>query len=162
MPRTYSGRNDQSFGDDLYSVVRQVLIKDVAPTVEDILKKHIQSDIYDAYSPSEGAWIGGGTYDRRHVLENSITSEIIDGNTLLVTSTGSANYPIVSGWEFSNKYPGAFLEMLASGNMGIWKSGFSRPAVENAQAEVDNSSAVRSALDRGIRQSLNRRTNTNR
>lgn len=154
MPRTYSGGRDQSFGIDISPIVHQVLLEEVAPTVEEILRKHIQSDIYDAYTPQPGAWVDGETYERRHVLENSITSEIVDGDTLFVTSVAAASDPIVEGYEFTSKYPGAFLEMLASGNMGIWRSGFARPAVENAQAEVDNSSAIQAAIEQGVRRAL--------
>lgn len=35
----------------------KILQKDVAPVAEDILKKHIKSDIYDAYTPKTNGWV---------------------------------------------------------------------------------------------------------
>lgn len=143
--------------EDLYALtdavqegLLSVLENDVAPVVEDILQKHIKSDIYDAYSPKEGAWVGGTTYKRRHVLEGGIKSSLESDGTLLTTSDAVAGQSIVKGYEFSNKYEGAFLQLLESGHMGIWRSGFARPAVSNAQREVENSSKVSRAIRTGI------------
>lgn len=144
----------QPSASNLTEAINQAMLEDVAPVVEEILRRHIQTDIYDVYTPKEGAWIGGETYERSHLLEDNVTSYIIDGDTLLTTSMTTADRPIVEGYEFSSNYPGAFLEMLASGRTGIWSSGFSRPAVENAQAEVNNSSAVRQAVERSVKKAL--------
>ena len=144
----------QPSASSLKDAVNQAMLEDVAPVVEEILRRHIQTDIYDVYTPKEGAWIGGETYERSHLMEDNLTSYVIDGDTLFTTAMTTADDPIVQGYEFSSNYPGAFLEMLANGNMGIWKSGFPRPAVENAQAEVDNSSAVRQAVNRSVKRAL--------
>lgn len=139
---------------NFHDALMDAMLEEVAPVVEDILRRHIQTDIYDVYTPKEGAWIGGETYERSHLLEDSVTSYIIDGDTLFTTSMTTADESIVEGYDFSSNYPGAFLEMLASGHTGIWTSGFPRPAVENAQAEVDNSSAVRQAVDRSVKKAF--------
>ena len=86
--------------DDKLSVI---LEKDVAPIAEEILKKHIKSDIYDAYTPKENGWVNGTTYQRRHVLEETVTSIMLDKNTVLITSTATASPSVVSGWSFHNR-----------------------------------------------------------
>lgn len=132
----------------------RILKKDVAPVAEDILKKHIKSDIYDVYTPKENGWVSGTTYQRRYSLEDSISSSIINDDTLLTTSYATASPAIVKGWSFHNRYPGAFLKLLEVGDMGIWKSGFARPAVSNAQSEIDSSSRVESAIKNGIKREI--------
>lgn len=137
--------------DAVESGITDILRDDIAPVVENILLKHIKSDIYGAYTPKPGAWVNGTTYQRRHVLEDGITSTIEGGDTLIVTSDATAGQSVVRGHHFSNRYAGAFLQLLESGHMGIWKSGFARPAVANAQREADNSSRVSGAINRGIK-----------
>ena len=131
-----------------------VLKNDVAPIAEELLRKHIKSDIYDVYTNRENAWVNGSTYQRRHVLEESITSFMSDKNTLLITSPATASPAIVNGWSFHNRYPGAFLKLLESGNMGIWKRGFPRPAVSNTQDEIDQSPKIKSAIKQGIQREI--------
>lgn len=155
MAGTRSG-GSSDLGAIIQPIVQQVLMEDVAPTVEDILRRHIETDIYDVYTPKVGRWVGGETYERSHTLESGVTSYMLDPETLIVTSFASADDPIVKGYEFSSNHPGAFLELLASGDMGIWKDGFARPAVVNAQAEVDNSESVRRAIEDGVRRALSR------
>lgn len=144
--------------DDLVNAVDSklsvILEKDVAPIAEEILSKHIKSDIYDAYAPKENGWVNGTTYQRRHLLEDAVTSIMLDNNTLLVTSTATASPSIISGWSFHNRYQGAFLKLIESGNTGIWKSGFPRPAVTNTQEEIDNSNKITSAIKRGIKREI--------
>lgn len=138
--------------------VTQILKQDVAPVVEEIVQSHIQSDIYYAYSPHPGVWVNGSTYERRHALENSIYSSITDGDTLLVTSTATASPSIINGYSFRNRYPGAFLKMLESGNTGIWRKGFPRPAIGNAQTEIDDnlqSGSISRAIENGIKREFN-------
>lgn len=131
-----------------------ILKNDVAPITEEIVKSHIQSDIYYTYTPRAGRWVDGNTYQRRHVLEDSINSTFVSKGVLLTTSTATASAPILNGHSFTNRYPGAFLKMLENGNMGIWKSGFPRPVISNAQLEIDNSiqdGAIRHAIENGIK-----------
>jgi len=132
----------------------KILQIDVAPVAENILKKHIKSDIYDAYTPIENGWVNGKTYERRHVLEDAITSILQDKHTILITSTATASPAVLSGWSFHNRYPGAFLKLLESGNMGIWRGGFPRPAVSNTQDEIDTSREIKSAIQKGIQREI--------
>lgn len=134
--------------------IASILKKDVAPIAEEILEKHIQTDIYDAYEPLPGRWINGTTYRRRHVLEDGITSIMLDGNTLLVTSTATASPSVLKGFSFRNRYPGAFLKLLETGDLGFWKKGFPRPAVANTEQEFDGSRKIERAILQGIERTI--------
>lgn len=144
--------------DELTRALNQVpaedIIREVADEVEAILLKHIKSDIYDAYTPKVGAWVGGATYERRHVLEGNIKSTLEADGTLLTTSDAVAGQSVVRGYNFSNADSG-FLQLLESGHMGIWKAGFARPAVSNAQKEVDGSNKIRSILESRVKRVIN-------
>lgn len=151
---------DQFFSDweELVSAVdakaSKILKQDIAPIAEDILKRHIKSDIYDAYTPKENGWVNSTTYQRRHVLEDGITTIVQDRHTILVTSIATASPAVLSGWSFHNRYPGSFLKLLEVGNMGIWNGGFPRPAVANTQNEIDSSNAIRNAIKSGIKREV--------
>ena len=121
-----------------------VLQNGVAPVAEKILKERIAKDIYAAYTPAY--------YERRHVLEQHVESNLTGCGTLLVTSTAGVSPSIIPGYTFENRYPGAFLEMLETGNMGFWRKNFPRPAVARTQEELDKSREI----DRVIRDSLKR------
>lgn len=122
------------------ALARDILLHDVAPVATEILLKHIEKDIYNAYSPS--------FYTRRYSLvsDGNIYTKMIDDNTLFITSVAQPNKPH-TGW--SSQGPGSFLQMLEEGNMGWWKKGFARPAISNAQHEVDNSQKIIQAINRG-------------
>lgn len=128
-----------------------ILLNNVLPVAEDIFRRHIQTDIYDKYSPQPGAWVHGTTYQRRHVLERSLDHCITDGDTLWVYPTASASHSIIAG---HSVYGGAegFLKLLETGKMGIWKRGFPRPVVSLVQKEYDTSSMIRDAIRRGVKE----------
>lgn len=144
--------------DDLVNAVSSVnsddVIQRVANEVEAILLKHIKSDIYDVYTPKEGAWVGGTTYQRRHVLESGIKTTLEEDGTLLTTSDAPAGQCVVKGYNFSNADSG-FLQLLESGHMGIWRNGFARPVIANAQKEVDESTKIRSILENEMKRVMN-------
>lgn len=132
-----------------------ILKKDVAPVAENILKKHIKSDIYDVYTPKTNGWVDGTTYHRRYALEQGITTIVQkDKHTILITSNATASPAVLKGWSFRNRYPGSFLKLLESGNMGIWRGGFPRPAVTNTQAEIDSSKKIENAIKNGIKREI--------
>ena len=138
----------------LNAVSAEDVVGAVADEVEAILLKHIKSDIYGVYTPREGAWVGGTTYQRRHVLESGIKSTLEADGTLLTTSDAPAGQGIVRGYNFSNEDSG-FLQLLESGHMGIWRHGFARPVVANAQKEVDGSSRIQSILENAMKRVMN-------
>ncbi len=132
-----------------------ILEKDVAPIAKDILKRHIRIDIYDTYTPIPNGWVNGQTYKRRHVLDNSVYHSFISDDEILITSNATASKPVIKGYSFHNRRPGSFLKLLETGRMGIWAHGFPRPAVGNAQAEINRSSAIKSAIRAGIARQFN-------
>lgn len=148
---------DYSNWDSLVEAARSkcatILKNDVAPVAKEILKKHIQSDIYGVYTPKPNGWVNGQTYQRRHILESNIverTSKTGRGATLLVSSYAPPSPPIINGYAFTNKGGGSFLKMLEVGNMGFWRKNFPRPAVKNAQEEINNSNEIKAAIQSGI------------
>ena len=136
------------------AATQKVLENDIAPLVEDILRNHISSDIYGVYSPRPGAWVRGTTYHRRHVLEGEITSWTDGMNTLFTTSIAVPSRPVVKGYSVHGGRDGGFLKLLGEGNMGIWRRGFPRPAVMNAQREVNSSKQIYDAAINGIKREL--------
>ena len=134
-----------------------ILDKDVAPVAKEIVKKHIKTDIYDVYAPKPNAWVNGSTYQRRNSLNNSVYHKFIRDDEILITSDAPASKSVVKGYTFRNRRSGAFLSLLESGNMGIWRKGFPRPAIKNAQRDIDSSSKVNKAIQRGIRREFQQR-----
>ncbi len=129
-------------------------VKEITAEMKKILLKHIKSDIYDAYTPQPGGWVSGSTYQRRHSLEGELSSFMEPDGTLVVTSEATANQSVVKGYQFANRQPGAFLQLLESGHMGIWKKGFARPAVSNAQKEIDNSTKLQRIAEAAIKKEM--------
>lgn len=135
-----------------------ILDKVVAPIAKEIVRKHIDEDIYSVYTPIKNGWVSSDgepiTYKRRNLLlkNGSIYHRFSAADEIMITSDVTASPAIIKGWSFHRRYPGAFLKLLETGNMGIWRRGFPRPAIRNAQREIDNSSKIR----RAIRQELNK------
>lgn len=125
-----------------------ILDKKVAPIAKEIVRKHIETDIYGAYTPKENGWVTTDgeptTYKRRYLLlkRGAIYHQFSKPDEIMITSNVTASPAVVKGWSFRNRYPGAFLKLLETGNMGIWRGGFPRPAIGNAQKEIDKSSQI--------------------
>lgn len=157
MPRVYED------WDALASAVQKqcatILDKNVAPIAKEIVRKHIKTDIYDAYTPKENGWVNAdgarATYERRYSLLKQDAVYHKFSNTrrdeILVTSDVTASPAIAKGWSFhTHGRPGAFLKLLESGNMGLWAGGFPRPAIGNAQKEVDDNERIIAAMMDGF------------
>ena len=146
----------------LTDVVQQrcatILDKMVAPIAKEIVRKYIETDIYGAYTPKENGWVTTDgtptTYKRRRLLlkRGAIYHKFSAVDEIMITSNVTASPAVVKGWSFRNRYPGAFLKLLETGNMGIWRGGFPRPAIGNAQKEINKSSQI----SRVIRQELSK------
>lgn len=149
------------------AVVPAVLESSVAPVMESIVTKHVKEDVYDAYTPKPGGWslsrmkssvrsayaasAGDSTYHRRNSLYN-LKSEMQGRNTLLTTTSSAPAPAVVRGWSFHNRRDGAFFQLLESGKTGIWRGGFPRYPIRNAQREIDRGlEAPRSNLSKAIR-----------
>lgn len=154
MPRRYTSFNALKNG--INNDLKLILERDVAPIMEDILKEHIQSDIYDVYTPKEGAWVSGSTYQRRNDIASGVTHFFNKReNTVMVTSTTTASPAIRRGYSFHNRRPGVFLQMLGGGSMGFLDKtsagkSFPRPALAKAQFEIETSGKVYAAIRRGL------------
>ena len=145
------------------NIVNDIMMHEVADVVEEILLKHIQSDIYDAYSPHPFNWSGNPPagwyrvndkeieYKRRNSLTFSSLGSYreMQGDILFVTADAEANQAVIGNW--SPVGHGAFLQMLEAGPGPIWHGAFPRPAISNAQAEVDSSPEIQKAFMRGLR-----------
>ena len=146
-----------------------ILKTDVSPVAEDILKKHIKADIYDAYTPKTNGWVTTNadgkfersSYQRRHVFEDSVITEYEDSHTIVITTDSKRAYPsrpIIAAyagvWSNYKRTNGSFMRLLESGNMGLWRGGFARPVIANTQAEIDSSQKIRSAIKQGIRREI--------
>lgn len=137
--KTHNAADIRSMDSDSVDVVRRL--------AEEVLKKHVQADVYDAYSPKHKGWVSTSpsgeirraTYQRRYDLLN-VKSVIQSDGTLLVTSDSSVRDPIVRGSSFSDHGDpaGSFFRLIESDSHGLWRGGFSRPVIQNAQKEVDS------------------------
>lgn len=148
----------EEFEAALMAAIPDVLLNEVGDYVEDVLSLHIQSDIYGAYTPKPGGWINDTTYQRRHALEWGIQSTIEASGHEVVLGTTSVSAPspaIIRGHSTWGSEDGAFLDLLASGNMGISGCQFPRDAIAGAQAEVDASIGMIDALfEQGLDRAL--------
>jgi len=132
--------------------LRVMLESDVAKYMEDVLREHIYSDIYDVSQPGENKWLHHTTYRRRYGLPQRVRAYTNKrGNIVRVTSTATARNPIYDGSRWGA--PGAFLNMLQEGNMGFLSQYthygyFPRPALENAQHEIETSGIILAMISR--------------
>lgn len=126
---------------------KQMMLKELAPIVEDILRKHIETEIYGFHYPFDR-----GTYGRRHQLPAMLSSSMSGADTMITTSNAPPAPSRTRGGSV-NGSGGGFLRLLETGNMGFItrRHGFfPRPAVSSAQAEVDGSARVAAAKQRII------------
>lgn len=140
--------------DDLFRAIGGVEIIDEAQmgvVIEEgknVLYKHIQSDIYGAYTPKPGGWVGGSTYVRRNSLsKGSLVAINEPDGTITITSTAVPGNPVGRG--SIRKEPGSLLQLIEGDRHGLWRGGFPRPAVGNAQKEID-SGALMSAIEKAL------------
>lgn len=133
----------EALTDAIQEQCREILETDVAPIAREIFREHINRDIYGVYQPE--------VYQRRNRLADKVYSQYYsDDHTLFITSGERANKSVVKGYKFEHRYPGSFLELIEEGPYGIWTSGFKRPAVSNAQKDIDNSSRINTLIQRRL------------
>lgn len=144
-----------------------ILKTEIATWAKGVLREHIWTDIYNAYTPKTNGWVAGRqgnksapfngrqrvTYQRRYNLPRLVYSRLIESGVLFVTSDAKRRPSIYPNQKQYSAHAGSFLELLEgdaskpNGGLGIWAGGFPRPAVSNAQKTVDKnlSSVVRRA-----------------
>lgn len=135
---------------------RDILEDDVAPVATKILKKHIKTDIYDAYTPKTNGWVVmrgkkriRQTYQRRNDLSADLFY-IVNKDKELTVSSNSNPMPPITGAKIRFNGYGSLLYLLESADMGLWRGGFPRPAVTNAQKEINESAAIANAINHGL------------
>ena len=140
--------------DDLFRAIGGVEIIDEAQmgaVIEEgknVLYKHAALDCYGAYTPKPGGWVGGSTYVRRNSLSKGSLVAINDPDgTITITSTAVPGNPVGRGSISSE--PGSLLQLIEGDRHGLWRGGFPRPAVGNAQKEID-SGALMSAIEKAL------------
>ena len=112
--------------DDLFRAIGGVEIIDEAQmgvVIEEgknVLYKHIQSDIYGAYTPKPGGWVGGSTYVRRNSLsKGSLVAINEPDGTITITSTAVPGNPVGRGSISSE--PGSLLQLIEGDRHGLWR-----------------------------------------
>ncbi len=154
-------------GKSLEAIIKKTIEKQIGEQVWQILKDHIEEDIYRAYSPG-GEWVWGTPHDspdigyqRRRtkgLLKESdkyIDVDHVPGSdlyTLRVTTTATPSESVL-GYDWDSSIIGGFLAMLDKGNLGFWSRTmggygqtdvthpFPRPALRNAQEEANKNKA---------------------
>jgi hypothetical protein len=132
-----------------------ILKTEVAKTAKAIVDKHIQSDIYDAYSP---AGYESGGYSRRGALGSpgNTIDKMIDEETLLITNIAPPSPPVFGGGS-SGAFPDELLYWI---NEGLVPNYFNdkdypwmhpRPAIDEAQEEINTSQEINAAINSGVK-----------
>lgn len=135
------------------AAIPTAMMKSVAPKVEDILAIYTIMRVYAVYHPKAGGWVRGTTYQRRMALAEGIVSWM-EGDELNVTSEAAPNTSITGKAVYGGR-DGGFYTMLASGRTGLWRNGFPRPVIPEAQAFVDaNIDTLTSYLVEGLEEML--------
>ena len=141
------------------AVIKQALEHQIGEQVWDILKVHIEGDVYNDYSPG-GRWMWGTPQDNPYIgYQRRRTTGLLyesdknirvsnSGNkwNLRVTTNAQPTPSVLNdSWDDS---PGGFLALLESGNLGFWSRTldtygqrdvthpFPRPVITNAQREA--------------------------
>ena len=145
--------NIKDLFDAAESKIENILVNYVSPVADDIVHKHIVDDIYGAYSPVGAAGYG---YERRGQLasEDNIQNYIVGDNELLVTNEAE---PSPSIWnDNSGGEPDRLLYWIEYGlvpnyfNYNDYPWMHSRPAIQNAQEEINTSDKIADAIQTGI------------
>lgn len=142
-----------------------ILEKYVKPVMQKILLEHIREDIYGSSPSSSYAGRPARTpYDKAglpapkqyvrsyNLLDAGNIVTELDGNTLYMTSNAQPPTVWSGSWSATE---GGFLALLEGGDLGVWRKGFPRPALTNAQREVDRSQAIQSAIRKGFEEVFN-------
>ena len=130
---------DFKIPEHIMNEAKLIVYKKHAKEAEDILRRHIESDIEGVTRPGGGHWYPDGSpYVKRNVLSGSVQSKVsVEG--IRVSATAPSAPSVIHGGSMSGGGFGgwgAYLEFHEEGNIGFLGY-FSRPAVSNAQAECE-------------------------
>lgn len=141
------------------SVVPIMLENDIAERAKHILRAHIGKDVYGAYKPKMNGWAEQGsdgkwrktTYKRRGQLAFNVFAKLESPSTLVISSSTPPAPPIRRGYTSGDGENGGLLRLLEGNRHGIWRGGFPRPAVKNAQRTFFSDAGLRSAIKKSIK-----------
>jgi hypothetical protein len=129
--------------------ISDVLQTDVKEEVISTEQRHIQSDLYDAYSPN--------FYERRGTLadEGNFESEMIDDSTIAIKNVATPNDSVV-GTLYNPANGTEFMSWIEYGDVpDLWGDGSEpwsnpRPVVGNTVKELEETEAHVKALKEGL------------
>ena len=113
------------------SELKDTLGNEIADMVDETIKKHAESDVYDVYDPH--------FYDRRNLLRSGdFYIHDLSGFTLTVMDVTPGDTPTGEGHNPTGKeLPDIIEHGLQNNGHGKWLGAFARPYIANAQEEVD-------------------------
>lgn len=116
----------------LMEELRSIIHNDIPSIVDDVIKEHIVSDVYGAYTTPK--W-----YDRRPLMKYGDNLKHYEGDlSLLVTDETPGNTPVFPGYQPSGTDLSFIINDGLQGNKnGMWRRAFARPYIDNAQKDVD-------------------------
>lgn len=132
--------------------INETLKDEVFEEVRDTIQKHVNRDVYDAYSPTQYNRRGssGGLID-----ENNIVGEIISDGMLFTKNIAEANTPF-KGHSYSTDDDTMFgrwindgLVYNFNGSTDPWTE--ARPFIDNAREELAKNEGHYKALKRGLK-----------
>ena len=138
-------------------IVPEILMNDVAPKAKHIMRAHIGTDIYQAYSPKPLGWVRVGdggkwrraTYQRRGGLASGVFARLEDNSTLVVSSNTPPNESPTGANVYGGE-SGGLLRIIEGTNHGLWRGGFPRPAVSRTTADFRSNGSLHHAIRKGI------------
>lgn len=110
--------------------VKDCLYNEIADEAEHAIQRHVESDVYNAYEPSE--------YHRRGLLRSaSNLDRYLNGFTLTIYDNTPGNTPIANGHRPTGIELSEIISTGAQGHgYGKWHNAFARPYMKNAEDEV--------------------------
>lgn len=110
--------------------VKDCLYNEIGDEAEHAIQRHIESDVYDAYSPTQ--------YERRGLLRSGRNLDRFpNGFTLTILDNTPGNTPIGKGYRPTGTDLSEIISTGAQGHgYGRWRGAFARPYMKNAEKEV--------------------------
>jgi hypothetical protein len=128
----------------LQGQVSDSLRRDVSEKVIDVVKDHIQKDVYDAYTPYSTDGITP-YYERTYQLLEDVVSDPVYDDSIYITDTRSENgKDITEIIETGQGYTWGYRRNLDN-EIG------SRPFMENAKDEIQRDSIATNALKESLK-----------
>ena len=114
--------------------LQDCLYNEIGDEIEHAIQRHIESDVYGAYSPHR--------YERRGLLKSGrYFYRVPNGLSITVYDQTPGKEPFGDGYTPTGTSLSEIinygLQGEANGRHGRWKKAFPRPYIKNAQEEID-------------------------